>query len=38
MTTRPVTTSNALCVRTPSATATHFNSWYRASKFWLAIG
>lgn len=37
MTTRPVTVSNALCVRMPSATATHLRSWYRDSKFGVVI-
>lgn len=37
MTTRPVTVSSALCVRMPSATATHLRSWYRDSKFGVVI-
>jgi len=37
MTTRFVCVSRALCVRMPSATATHLRSWYRASKVELVI-
>jgi hypothetical protein len=37
ITTRPVTVSSALCVRMPSATATHLRSWYRDSKFGVVI-